>query len=54
VKLFLCFGYKHAVPDYLYFGIVFIGGARCWFGISKGRVESNKEVDTDSKDNNTS
>jgi hypothetical protein len=54
VKLFLCFGYKHAVPDYLIFGIVFTGGAGSWFGIPKGCVESNKEVNTDSKDHNTS
>jgi hypothetical protein len=54
VKLFLCFGYKHAVPDYLYFGIFFISGAGSWFGVSKGSIESNEEVDADSKDHNTS
>jgi hypothetical protein len=54
VKLILCFRYKHAVPDYLYFGIAFVCGARSWFGVSKGGIESNEEVDTDSKDHNTS
>jgi hypothetical protein len=51
VKQILCFEFKHAVPNCLYFVFFFVRISGHRFRVGKRRIQGNKEVDADGKDN---